>query len=379
MAIVIHRKHRKWDMNQKHTNELVKLAFAIESEEAKEAGAFGFMARVLTQATFPYRSQPDCAYTRHNGLFSLSIMAPPNVGLPYGSYPRLLLSWVTTEAVRTHNPVLELGSTLSAFMNDLGLVAAWGQKGTVPILRNQMKRLFSSTVSCQYEDKNNEKGASFNIADNYDLWWSPKIPNQLPLWKSTVTLGTGFFKEIIEKPVPINLQALKTLKRSPLALDIYCWLTHRMSYLRKETEIPWTALQLQFGADYALTRQFKAAFLKQLKVTQKVYSEVKVEEGKQGLILKPSPPHVVPKSKPSRASKTSPSTAVLLPSPNPEPANTPIKTETYEKARQAASGFDVYALEQDWREWIAKKGERPKNPDSAFIGFCRQKARLKTG
>ena len=365
-------------MRHGNTNELAKLAFAIESEEAKEAGSFGFIAWLLTQATFPYRAQPNCAYTRHNGLFSLSIMAPPNVGLPYGSYPRLLLSWVTTEAVRTHDPVLELGPTLSAFMNDLGLVAAWGEKGTVPILRNQMKRLFSSTISCQYEDKNNEKGASFNIADDYDLWWSPKLPDQLPLWKSTVTLGTRFFKEIIEKPVPIDLQALKRLKRSPLALDIYCWLTHRMSYLRKETEIPWAALQLQFGADYALTRQFKAAFLKQLKVTQSIYNSAKVEEGKYGLILKPSPPHVASKSKPLRVSKTSPLTSALLPHPNPESTAIRLKTETYEKARQAAPGFDVYVLEQDWRAWIAKKGERPKNPDSAFVGFCRRKARPKT-
>jgi hypothetical protein len=34
----------------------------------------------------------------------------------------------------------------------------------------------------------------------------------------------------------------------------------------------------------------------------------------------------------------------------------------------------VYALEYDWREWIAKKGEPPKNPDAAFTGFCRRKA-----
>lgn len=39
--------------------------------------------------------------------------------------------------------------------------------------------------------------------------------------------------------------------RSPLALDIYCWLTYRASYLRRPTEIPWTALALQFGAGYA--------------------------------------------------------------------------------------------------------------------------------
>ena len=48
--------------------------------------------------------------------------------------------------------------------------------------------------------------------------------------------------------------------------------------------------------------------------------------------------------------------------------------ETFEKAKRAAPGFDVYYLEQEWREWISKKGERPKAPDAAFIGFCRRKA-----
>jgi hypothetical protein len=51
-----------------------------------------------------------------------------------------------------------------------------------------------------------------------------------------------------------------------------------------------------------------------------------------------------------------------------------LKLDTYEKAKKAAPGFDVYYLEQEWLEWIDKKGERPKNPDAAFIGFCRRKA-----
>ena len=64
----------------------------------------------------------------------------------------------------------------------------------------------------------------FIIAKEYKLWWNPKLPSQLPLWKSTVTLSTDFFDEIVERPVPIDMRALKALKRSPLALDIYCLL-----------------------------------------------------------------------------------------------------------------------------------------------------------
>jgi len=364
-------------MNQKHINQLIDTALAIEAEDAKHAGALGFMARVLAQVTLPYRAQPDNEFTRRNGALELTVVSPKSVGLPYGSYPRLLLSWVTTEAVRTRSPVLELGPTLSAFMAELGLIPSGGKEGTIPRLRNQTERLFSSSISCRYKDEAHTKGAGFNIASNYDLWWNPKLPDQLPLWKSTVTLGSDFFKEIVERPVPVDIRALKGLKRSPMALDIYCWLAHRMSYLRKDTVIPWHLLQLQFGADYTLTRQFKAAFLKQLKAVHTIYPAAKIAEVDRGLLLKPSPPHVATMPEPLRTLEKQ-WKAPLLPSPSPEPPAIRLKTTTFEKAKQAAPGFDVYYLEQEWREWIAKKGERPEHPDAAFIGFCRRKAQPKT-
>jgi hypothetical protein len=124
------------------------------------------------------------------------------------------------------------------------------------------------------------------------LWWNPKAPDEAPLWKSTLTLGADFYEEVIKNPVPVDMRALKALKRSPLALDIYCWLTYRMSYLRKPTEIPWAALQMQFGADYTRTRGFKESFLHHLRAVLTVYPEANVEDGERGLLLKPSKPHV---------------------------------------------------------------------------------------
>ena len=49
-----------------------------------------------------------------------------------------------------------------------------------------------------------------------------------------------------------------------------------------------------------------------------------------------------------------------------------LMTNTYEKAKKAAPGWDIYALEQEWREWVSGKTP-PKYPDKAFIAFCRQK------
>ena len=44
--------------------------------------------------------------------------------LPFGNFPRLLMAWVCTEAVRTQSRVLLLGSSLAGFMRTLGSTAA---------------------------------------------------------------------------------------------------------------------------------------------------------------------------------------------------------------------------------------------------------------
>jgi hypothetical protein len=53
-----------------------------------------------------------------------------------------------------------------------------------------------------------------------------------------------------------------------------------------------------------------------------------------------------------------------------------VVPETFEKARRVAPGWDIYFLEGLWRDWIAGK-EEPKNPDAAFIAFCRKKYQRK--
>ena len=77
---------------------LITEALAIQAEEAREAGAVGFMARALVQATLPHRRVEGSVFERRNGAFTLTLLAPPRTGLPYGTVPRLLLAWMTTEA-----------------------------------------------------------------------------------------------------------------------------------------------------------------------------------------------------------------------------------------------------------------------------------------
>jgi hypothetical protein len=289
-------------MNSQNLNKLITKSLAIEEEEAKGAGALGYMARALVQATMPHSKQSGNEFERKNGLFRLSILSSSKIGLPYGSIPRLLIAWLTTEAVRTKEKEIILGSSLSKFMSQLDLMPTGGRWGSITRLRDQMQRLFSSAISCTYDDGKCWAIKNVQPVSKAELWWNPKSPNQASLFQSTILLGDEFFNEAINSPVPIDMRALKALKRSPLALDIYCWLTYRYSYLKKNTEISWEALQSQFGADYAFdaqgTRNFRRAFLRELRKVNVVYQDVKVDAKKESLILLPSKSHIRSVNKP---------------------------------------------------------------------------------
>jgi hypothetical protein len=279
--------------NKKLSN-LITDGLAIGEQDAKEAGAVGFMARMLVQTTMPHSKTDAHHYNRINGDITFTMATTKaDVGLPYGSIPRLLLAWLTTEAVRTNSRELIMGDSLSDFMRQLSIVSTGGRWGSITRLKDQTTRLFSASVSC-YKTTTDKRtqGGGFRIAKNFDLWWTPENPSQKSIWESSVVLDETFFDEITRGPVPIDMRALQALKGSPMALDIYNWLTYRMSYLSRRIEIPWEALQVQFGSEYAETRFFKRAFLEHLKKVLIVYPNANVSDGDHGLRLLPSKTHV---------------------------------------------------------------------------------------
>jgi hypothetical protein len=279
-------------INQNNLDLLINKALAIEDELALDADALGFMARAMVQATLPHSKVVGNEFTRRNGNYSLTILSPSTIGLPYGSVPRLLLAWVTTEAVKTKSRELELGDSLSGFMRELDLVPTGGRWGSITRLKEQTKRLFASSITAIYEQGQGTQIINQAVADRAVFWWHPKEPNQAALWKSTITLTDNFYREIIDRPVPIDMRAIKALKKSPMALDIYTWLTYRMSYLKRPTAISWASLAMQFGSSYSRQRDFKTAFMSELKKVVTVYGGVQVESLTTGLLVKPSLTHI---------------------------------------------------------------------------------------
>ncbi|MEA3277775.1 MAG: hypothetical protein U9Q81_21345 [Pseudomonadota bacterium] len=70
-----------------------------------------------------------------------------------------------------------------------------------------------------------------------------------------------------------------------------------MSYLERPSKtIPWRALQSQFGCDYNRTRTFKERFVDKIRQVLVFYPDARLTIQRSGIILRPSPTHVSPKS-----------------------------------------------------------------------------------
>jgi hypothetical protein len=215
---------------------------------------------------------------------------------------------MTTEAVRTKSPVLMLGRNLSEFMEQLDLTPAGGRWGTITRLRDHLDRLFGCSITSTEEIGNgHRREISVKPIEGRELWWDPCRPDQGDLWQSKLILSPTFFKLITDRPIPLDLRILRALARlrSPMAIDIYCWLTYRASYISKPMKrpIPWRLIQLQMGTEFEDERFFRRNFLHWLKVVRTLYPHVQVEiveskEGRNGggggLILKPCRPSVLP-------------------------------------------------------------------------------------
>ena len=268
--------------------------------EASEADPdLGFMGRTMTLCSLP-RSNPGnrLQYKRVNGPYTLYMVAGGGNKLPYGNLPRLILAWVSTEAVRTQSRELILGSSLSGFMREIGLDSSSGAGRRR--LRTQMDRLFHAQVEMIYEDQLGKQSVASRVADRSRLWWSNSQPDQQTLWNSTIRLGEDLFNEIIQHPVPLDINILKAMSRSSLGLDWYLWLTYRTFSLKRPLRLSWPRLYRQFGADPAkagdnrTVQAFRTDCLRELKKIKLAWPELNYSTAKGVLILHPSIPAIAP-------------------------------------------------------------------------------------
>jgi len=276
-------------------------------DEPATAEDAAYMPRELVQVTLPHKNPGNIpVWQRANGNCTVVMQPGWNIddnksfGYPYGIIPRLLLFWITTEAIRKKSRRLELGNSLSGFMAELGLDPnRGGKRSDAWRLRDQMERLFRARMSFQGSlHRDGQQGAArldMQVADKTELWWSRKDPNQTALWGSWIELGERFFDAIIAFPIPADMRALRALKRSPLALDLYAWLSYEAYRAHKSGKARfenWQQLHDHLGAEYKRPSDFRHSAKHAIRKIKVVYPGLKLGDRQGGV-------HVLPESWPS--------------------------------------------------------------------------------
>lgn len=202
-------------------------------------------------------------------------------GVPFGSYARMALIALQSEALEQGSRDIELGETAYDALKRLGLPD--GGKVAESALA-QIEKLARCHVS--FRIGSDLRGLQINerLVEAFEYETEGKT------FIRRVRLSTAFFEGLRRHPVAIDRSAVQRIRNSPVALDVYLWLSYRLPVLERETPISWSALHRQFGHGIGIMRFFKRPFAENLELARSVYPAASFTLTEHGIVLRPSPP-----------------------------------------------------------------------------------------
>lgn len=244
----------------KRQSQLINLAGKLVEQTREEADELGFMSRLLIMVNLPYRDPGSkCRdWWRTNGHVCIDINSGTKegqpIGLPYGAYPRLILAYLVTQAVKTQSPVIYLGKSFNHFLSMMNIKNGGT---TQKRLKDQLTRTLSASFSWTYATDKQWSRLNVNVANSAQLWWEIKdIDENYNEWENFVRLNKDFYEEITNNAVPLDFRILSVLKNSPLGLDLYMFISWRVYKINKPVFISWASLQQQLGGQYTNIHEF---------------------------------------------------------------------------------------------------------------------------
>jgi hypothetical protein len=273
-------------------------AIAREESSAPPDGV-SFQYVPLIQCSFPH-AHPGSAtsFTRRNGWLELTLStARADTGLPYGVPARLLTIYCASEAVRQRSPEIYLGRSVHEFLRLLDVPITRGERGSLRIYANQLLRLIHCAISIDenIRDAGGRNGLHIRQAlfvQEARLWWDEADGIGQG---SSLVLSPVLYDSIIERSAPLSTKAIRQLRKSPMDLDVYAWLVHRLFTLSRPSSMSWAQLSGQFGHSYGAIRYFRRFFGESVQRVLKVYPEARLKWTEQGILLLPSRPHIEPR------------------------------------------------------------------------------------
>jgi hypothetical protein len=268
----------------------------------QDSDELAFQHTVFCQTSLPYRNPGDDVrqWQREQGAVSLLVEAGQamhpkthqwvKLGLPWGTKPRLILAHLNAEALRQQSPVIEVESSLSAFVKR---IRGFQHGREIKMFKDQLSRLSVAVIRLAMTRGDRAFQINSQVVTGFELW--PELDDrQRVLWPTTIRLSRDYFDSLQEHAVPLNEADLAALAHSALALDVYCWLAQRLRRVTptKPVFVTWAALKDQFGPDYGRMDNFKRIFRVALRQVRARYQRAIIDLDDRGMTLHRSLPPV---------------------------------------------------------------------------------------
>src|SRR5215217_2839762 len=139
---------------------------------------------ILIQCTLPHSAPKTRDWKKTNGDFSLIISSGVDenlipYGIPYGSFPRLVLAYIITRVIETGERRVDLSSHFSGFMREIGYTGNHkGNSLAGKRTRHQLIRLLRASITFQAKDDGHLAVLDVKVAPKFELWWDYKNPEQ---------------------------------------------------------------------------------------------------------------------------------------------------------------------------------------------------------
>lgn len=224
----------------------------------------GYSSRPFVLCGLPIKRSPQGSllHERRNGPFILQVTGHPSYGLPWGQ-DRLVPIFLATLAIRQQTSRITFDSA-AEMLDTFGMQQGGSQYRR---LVASFQRIFGATIFFG-SDTQRERAAvvhrsRFNFMTEARIWYSRDLDQKLLPGdcQNTIVLSDEFYREILDHPIPTDLEAAKALSSCPAALDLFMWLSYRCFTAGGRERVPlFGALGLagQLGsAEYARPRKFR--------------------------------------------------------------------------------------------------------------------------
>ena len=183
---------------------------------------------VFCQTSLPYRNPGNEVrkWERKQGVVSLRVEAGAaqhpktgdwvELGLPWGTKPRLILAHLNAEALRQGSPEIEVEASLSAFVKR---IRGFDGGREIRMFKDQLSRLSVAMVRMATTHEGRGLQINSQVVTGFELW--PELDmRQRVLWPSTIRLSLDYFVSFKNTRFRLTKSTLRRL-RIPRSLSTF--------------------------------------------------------------------------------------------------------------------------------------------------------------